>query len=236
MSARDASSVSRLNPPSAIPDSAPSTSMISGMGRRCGTNLSKALRLSRSILNQAAIQAGRSAEGLELAATLAVAFSTLQSQAIASLNSMDSSDSEADSPRARGKASTFSSPTSSSSLPQAASIDLTLAQFQPRDFAAPSSSGTSTCQVLVCQGRKCQANGALGVLQAASAVVGASSVDVMPCKCLGKCKLGVAMKVVASDEVQLYNEMEAPSRAPKGHVYTGVEASTVGRILDAHFL
>lgn len=38
-------------------------------------------------------------------------------------------------------------------------------------------------RVLVCQGSKCQAKGAMAVLQAVSAVVGDSqSVEVVPCK------------------------------------------------------
>jgi len=217
-------------------------SMISGMGWQCGMRLSKALKLSRKVLDRAAIQAERSAEGTLAVATLAAAFSTLQSHSIESYGSIDVSDSDADSPRASGsRASSFSSPSCSSGSRTAAPMaSVDLPQYQPRNSAMPSSSCPSTCQVFVCQGRKCQDRGARHVLQAASAVIGTSSV--MPCKCLGKCKLGVAMKVVAQDEMYSGRLQASATEAPfmaacaQGHVYTGVEPSRVSGILEAHVL
>jgi (2Fe-2S) ferredoxin len=55
---------------------------------------------------------------------------------------------------------------------------------------------TTTGRVLVCQGKACMRKGALQVLQAAShATAAAPGVEVLPCKCLGKCKQGPAMRV-----------------------------------------
>lgn len=55
---------------------------------------------------------------------------------------------------------------------------------------------TTTGRVLVCQGKACMRKGALQVLQAAShATAAAPGVEVLPCKCLGKCKQGAAMRV-----------------------------------------
>lgn len=55
---------------------------------------------------------------------------------------------------------------------------------------------TTTGRVLVCQGKACLRKGALQVLQAVSHATAASpGVEVLPCKCLGKCKQGPAMRV-----------------------------------------
>jgi (2Fe-2S) ferredoxin len=54
----------------------------------------------------------------------------------------------------------------------------------------------TTGRVLVCQGKACMRKGALQVLQAVSHATAASlGVEVLPCKCLGKCKQGPAMRV-----------------------------------------
>lgn len=51
-------------------------------------------------------------------------------------------------------------------------------------------------RILVCQGKACMAKGALQVLQAASHATAASpGIEVIPCKCLGKCKQGPAVRL-----------------------------------------
>lgn len=78
-------------------------------------------------------------------------------------------------------------------------------------------------RVLVCQGSKCQAKGALGVLQAVSAVAGGSeAVQVLPCKCLGKCKEGAVIRVKQEG-------------VAKCSVYTKLSPHDVPAILDSHF-
>jgi (2Fe-2S) ferredoxin len=94
-------------------------------------------------------------------------------------------------------AGSLPSPTSSSMgtvCLQAPLID----QEQP-DFCQqlpPPQQYTTTGRVLVCQGKACMRKGALQVLQAASHATAASpEVEVLPCKCLGKCKQGPAMRI-----------------------------------------
>jgi (2Fe-2S) ferredoxin len=59
----------------------------------------------------------------------------------------------------------------------------------PQQYAA-------TGRVLVCQGKACMRKGALQVLQAVSHATATSpGLEVLPCKCLGKCKQGPAMRV-----------------------------------------
>jgi (2Fe-2S) ferredoxin len=55
---------------------------------------------------------------------------------------------------------------------------------------------SGTGRILVCQGKACTAKGGLQVIQAASHAAAASpSIEVIPCKCLGKCKQGPAMRL-----------------------------------------
>lgn len=55
---------------------------------------------------------------------------------------------------------------------------------------------SSTGRILVCQGKACMNKGALQVLQAAShAAAGSPGIEVIPCKCLGKCKQGPALRL-----------------------------------------
>lgn len=55
---------------------------------------------------------------------------------------------------------------------------------------------STTGRILVCQGKACMAKGGLQVIQAAShAAAGSTSIEVIPCKCLGKCKQGPAMRL-----------------------------------------
>lgn len=101
-------------------------------------------------------------------------------------------------------------------------LDISAPQYAPRDYEVPG-------RILVCQGSKCQKLGALGVLQAVSAVTaGSDAVQVLPCKCLGKCKEGPALRVKPE---------AAPGALPsKGALYTRLTPDQVPAILDAHFL
>jgi hypothetical protein len=95
-------------------------------------------------------------------------------------------------------------------------IDASLPEYAPRPY------GDVAAQVLVCQGRKCAGRGALGVLQAASAVSsGSPSVDVIPCKCLGSCRgTGTAVRI----------------KGPRGDILlTGLEPLDVGDALAGQF-
>ncbi len=125
-------------------------------------------------------------------------------------------------------------PQRSSSAVDECFIDLRRPEFAPRNYqlAAPTCEGSSACgRVMVCQGGKCQARGALAVLQAASAVVGSSG-DVAVCtsKCLGKCSQGAAMRVVGPQAAA------GDASCKRGQLYTMVDASNVGAMLDSHFL
>lgn len=97
------------------------------------------------------------------------------------------------------------------------SLDLSDPVFAPRNYSDVQG------RVLVCQGSKCRAKGALGVLQAVSAVVGSSDdVAVLPCKCLGKCKQGPVVRVKQDGVAQC-------------SVYTHLEPQQVPAMLDSHF-
>ncbi|GIL83149.1 hypothetical protein Vretimale_11448 [Volvox reticuliferus] len=51
-------------------------------------------------------------------------------------------------------------------------------------------------RVMVCTGSKCQRKGATEVLRAVSALsTGNSNIEVIPCKCVGKCSAGAALRV-----------------------------------------
>jgi (2Fe-2S) ferredoxin len=70
-----------------------------------------------------------------------------------------------------------------------AALDICQSLPTPREYE-------STGRLLVCQGKACMAKGALQVLQAASHAVSASpGMEVLPCKCVGKCKQGPAIRV-----------------------------------------
>lgn len=78
--------------------------------------------------------------------------------------------------------------------------------------------------VQVCQGKKCQMQGAQAVLEAALAITSASEgLEVVPCKCMGKCRQAVAMRVRSESTV-----------GP--HLHTGVTPEQMSDILDMHFL
>ncbi len=88
--------------------------------------------------------------------------------------------------------------------------------------AAPPYQGTG--RVLVCTGSKCRAMGGGEVFEAAAAIAADSpGVAVMPCKCLGKCSAGAAMRV----------KVEGVARCA---VLTRVAAGEVRAILDDAFL
>lgn len=103
-------------------------------------------------------------------------------------------------------------------VPQEADmLDVSDPEYAPRSYEVQG-------RVLVCQGSKCRAKGALGVLQAVSAVAGGSdNVQVLPCKCLGKCKEGAVVRVKQDG-------------SPKCAVYTQVSPQQVPAMLDLHFL
>jgi (2Fe-2S) ferredoxin len=109
-------------------------------------------------------------------------------------------------------------------LEQPPALDLSDELYAPREYNVPG-------RVLVCQGSKCRAKGALDVLQAVSHLTSGSSsssggnVEVLPCKCLGKCKEGAVVRVKL-----------AGVAAPACSVYTCVEPQQVPAMLDAHFL
>ena len=66
-------------------------------------------------------------------------------------------------------------------------------------------------RVVVCQGSKCLSKGGLAVLQEVSRVTSSSpNIEVLPCKCLGKCKQGAAVRVkTANGTTALYTQMGA---------------------------
>jgi (2Fe-2S) ferredoxin len=77
-------------------------------------------------------------------------------------------------------------------------------------------------RVLVCQGSKCQRKGALEVLQAVSALAsGSPGVEVLPCKCVGKCSEGAALRVRPEGQ--------------KCAVYTRVTPEQLPAVFVAHF-
>lgn len=79
---------------------------------------------------------------------------------------------------------------------------------------------TTTGRVLVCQGKACMRKGALQVLQTVShATAAAPGVEVLPCKCLGKCKQAPAMRVRTDQQL-------------KSSLVTEVEPLEVPEILD----
>lgn len=85
----------------------------------------------------------------------------------------------------------------------------------------PPTPHTTSGRVLVCQGKACVRKGALQVLQAVSHATAASpGVEVLPCKCLGKCKQGPAMRVRTEGQ-------------PRSSLVTEIEALEVPDILDS---
>lgn len=76
-------------------------------------------------------------------------------------------------------------------------------------------------RVMVCTGSKCADRGAATVLEAV-ALAAPDSVDVVPCKCLGKCRMGPAVRV-------------RPEGMGRAITHTGVTVDGVQDILDAHF-
>lgn len=88
------------------------------------------------------------------------------------------------------------------------------------DFAAKQFQGSG--RVMVCQGSKCRGKGALDVLHAVSALsTNSPGIEVLPCKCLGKCKQGAAMRVRTEGQ--------------KDEVYTELTPQQLPAIFDAHF-
>lgn len=94
------------------------------------------------------------------------------------------------------------------------SIAVPQLDYDEEAFSAMHFSGSG--RVLVCQGSKCRALGAGQVLAAVSAL-GANSpgIEIVPCKCLGKCKEGPALRVRPEAQAcSLYTRVE-PARLPE---------------------
>jgi (2Fe-2S) ferredoxin len=120
-------------------------------------------------------------------------------------NSSDSDSSDDESP-SRSRSSSSSRPMSgsmSSMVVAAGSVSMLLEppavdQEQPdiSQQLPPPQQYQATGRILVCQGKACMNKGGLGVLQAASHAASASpGIEVLPCKCLGKCKQGPALRM-----------------------------------------
>ncbi|KXZ54505.1 hypothetical protein GPECTOR_4g570 [Gonium pectorale] len=68
-------------------------------------------------------------------------------------------------------------------------------QWSEDEFRAAKFEGTGG-RIMVCTGSKCQRKGATEVLRAVSALSeGNPAIDVVPCKCVGKCSAGAAIRV-----------------------------------------
>jgi (2Fe-2S) ferredoxin len=100
-------------------------------------------------------------------------------------------------------------------------IELAAPQLEElEERAPPVYLGAGT--VAVCQGGKCQRQGAAAVLQQVAQLAGGSEgVQVAACKCLGRCGKAPALKV----------KQEGQPCA----VYTQVTPATAGFVLDRHF-
>lgn len=100
------------------------------------------------------------------------------------------------------------------------SVTLDVPEIVDFDTPAPVYSGAGT--ISVCQGSKCQGQGAVQVLQQVSQLGSRSEqVEVMPCKCLGRCGKAPAMRVKAAGQ---------PCA-----VYTHVTPASAKFVLDRHF-
>lgn len=89
------------------------------------------------------------------------------------------------------------------------------------DLEPPVSYQTSG-RIVVCQGSKCRARGATDLLRAASHLTSSSpGIEVIPCKCMGKCAQAPAMRVRASDS--------------GAALVGGVTQAELPAILDQHF-
>lgn len=68
-------------------------------------------------------------------------------------------------------------------------------EWSEADFRAARFEGAPG-RVMVCTGSKCQRKGAQQVLEAVSALAdGNTNIEVVPCKCVGKCSAGAALRV-----------------------------------------
>ncbi|KAG2483563.1 hypothetical protein HYH03_017570 [Edaphochlamys debaryana] len=77
-------------------------------------------------------------------------------------------------------------------------------------------------RIMVCQGSKCQHKGASEVLRAVSALAqGNAAIEVVPCKCVGRCSSGAAMRV-------------RPAGAPCA-TYTELRPAQLPAVFEAHF-
>jgi (2Fe-2S) ferredoxin len=117
-------------------------------------------------------------------------------------SSSDSDSSDDESPSSSSSSRPMS-PSMASMVVAAGSVSMLLEppavdQEQPdiTQQLPPPQQYNATGRILVCQGKACMNKGALGVLQAASHAAAASpGIEVLPCKCLGKCKQGPALRM-----------------------------------------
>ncbi|PNH02528.1 hypothetical protein TSOC_011481, partial [Tetrabaena socialis] len=93
--------------------------------------------------------------------------------------------------------------------------------WSEEDFRAAKFEGTGG-RIMVCTGSKCQRKGATEVMRAVSALSdGNPSIEVVPCKCVGKCSAGAALRV-----------------RPEGQAcatYTEVRPAQLPVLFEAHF-
>ena len=99
-------------------------------------------------------------------------------------------------------------------------------------------------RVLVCQGSKCQAAGAMNTLRTASTLAaGCPGVEVLPSKCLGKCKMCPVVRVKGPEPLpasaaataageQVVAKLRGAERL--GHLYTQVSAETLAQAMHQH--
>ncbi|GFR44451.1 hypothetical protein Agub_g5683 [Astrephomene gubernaculifera] len=92
-------------------------------------------------------------------------------------------------------------------------------------------------RVLVCTGSKCQRKGASEVLRAVSALAyGNPNVDVVPCKCVGKCSEGAAVRVrSSSNSTAAAGAGGAAAGRPSCATYTEVRPGNLRGVFEEHF-
>lgn len=178
--------------------------------------LAKTLKTHRKRLESmlaSAVTSPQAASQLQLQAVLAE-MSQLQDalQSVRALQeqiqvSSDSSDSDSDSDREEGynqrrkakaamrvSSMVLSGAAVSTAVLESPAVDQGMPDITQQ--LPPPQQYSNTGRILVCQGKACMSKGALPILQAASHAASASpGIEIIPCKCLGKCKQGPAMRL-----------------------------------------
>ncbi|GFR52803.1 hypothetical protein Agub_g15425, partial [Astrephomene gubernaculifera] len=106
------------------------------------------------------------------------------------------------------------------------------------EFSAARFDGGAGGRVMVCTGSKCQRRGAAGVLRAANALAGGNpAIQVAPCKCLGKCSAGAALRVKSSRVPQQLQQQqgEATCATTATTTYTEVRPADLSDVFERHF-